>query len=222
MKIRWDIVILTFFITSLLVGFFLTVQLKIFGSKGALEALSMSDLTTLYNDLNTEVLDLKAYVQELKIKAEEYSSIAGNRERLLKTMKREIEMLKVIAGKASVEGKGIEVTVFDDKNNLQCLDLIDLVNELRAAGAIAISVNEIRIIYNSSFLKTNEGFIIDGIAIESPYTVSAIGDPETLFSSLTFPGGVARSIDAIEGVSVHVEKKENLFISSKELATNRN
>ncbi|MCX7832491.1 MAG: DUF881 domain-containing protein [Actinobacteria bacterium] len=222
MKIRWDIVILTFFITSLVVGFFLTVQLRVFGSKGALEALSMSDLTTLYNDLNTEVIELKAYVQELKIRANEYSSITGNRERLLKTMKEEIEMLRVISGAASVEGKGVEVTVFDDKNNLQSLDLIDLVNELRAAGAIAISVNNIRIIFNSSFLKTNQGFIIDGIAIGAPYTVSAIGDPETLYSSLTFPGGVAKSIDAIEGVSVSVVKKDSIFISSKKSAKSKN
>lgn len=105
MKRRWDVVVFTFFMTSLIIGFFLTVQLRIFGGREGLESLTLNELTLLYNNLNTEVADQKAYLRELEFRIEQYSSIAGGKERILKNMTNEIEKLKILSGIASVEGR---------------------------------------------------------------------------------------------------------------------
>lgn len=212
MKRRWDVVILTFFVTSLIIGFFLTVQLRIFGSREGLESLSLNELTLLYNNLNTEVADQKAYLRELEIKVEQYSSIAGGKERILKNMLDEIEKLKVLSGTASVEGEGIEIEIYDENNNLETLDIIDLVNELKSAGAFAVSVNDVRIRANSAFSKSSKGFVIDGRKVASPYRVLAVGDAETLYSAVTFPGGIANSLEAVSDVAVIVERKKKITV----------
>lgn len=215
MKIKWDVVLLTFFITSLIVGFFLTVQLRVFGQKGNLEALNVNELAELYNNLNAEVADLKAYIQELRLRSDQYHSITGSKEKILKSMDEEIRSLKIITGAAGVEGEGVEVQIFDEKDNLQTLDLVDMVNELRAAGAVAIAINNVRVIANTSILKIPGGFEIDGVRIRSPFIISAVGEPETLYSALTFPGGIVNSLEAIDGVAVIVEKRTVIYLPKR-------
>lgn len=76
-----------------------------FGGREGLESLTLNELTLLYNNLNTEVADQKAYLRELEFRIEQYSSIAGGKERILKNMTNEIEKLKILSGIASVEGR---------------------------------------------------------------------------------------------------------------------
>lgn len=214
MKFRWDIGLLTFFTASLILGFFLSVQLQVFGEKGRLESMNPNELSVLYTNLNSEVTELKAYKQELQLKIKEYADVAGGNRKLLENMKEEIRNLMIISGVGSVEGEGIEIKLEDQHDNLQTLDLVDLVNELRAAGAVAISIDNIRITFNTGILKVNGGFIVEGKEIGSPYFVVATGNKETLYSAITFPGGIADSLENIDGVSIMIEKKDRVYIPS--------
>ena len=133
----------------------------------------------------------------------------------------------MLLGLTDVTGSGIIITLRDNSNvtadSLSALDSIDyylvhdmdlrtIVNELKIAGAEAISINDQRIVQTTSI--TCEGVIIqvNGETVGSPFTIKAIGSTELLYGSLTRPGGY---IEALEntGVIVEVKKADKIDIN---------
>jgi len=90
-------------------------------------------------------------------------------------------------GKLAVKGKGIIVTLEDSEYaQIDDYDIYKLINELRLAGAEAISVNGIRVTGLTDVKTLAPGLLhIDGNPIHSPYTIKAIGDQKYLESSIT-------------------------------------
>ena len=87
-----------------------------------------------------------------------------------------------------------------------------LVNELKIAGAEAISINDERIINMSDIVDINNTFIkINGQRLVGPYVVKAIGNQKYLESGLAAKGGY---IDTMEddGKTIKVEKQKNVKI----------
>lgn len=61
----------------------------------------------------------------------------------------------------------------------------EIVNELKYAGAEAISINGIRILAMTDITDaTNDLLLINGQRISSPYEVKAIGNQTYLYSTL--------------------------------------
>jgi uncharacterized protein YlxW (UPF0749 family) len=203
--------IITFAIAALVLGFFLTVQIKVFGGENYYESLTSAELTTIYSRLNLEVTELKTSYFELKDKYEQYSTISGSTEKLLRDVRNEIHALRTFTGQTAVEGKGVVIQIVDSDNNLETGDLIDLVNELRAAGAVAVAINNVRIVAQSGIKKADDGFIIDGHFVRSPYNVEALGNADTLFSAVSFPGGIADALKSIPKVSLTITKSERII-----------
>ena len=66
---------------------------------------------------------------------------------------KELEQTRVNIGKTDVEGEGVVIRLNDNEDNdIIASDLIELVNELRYAGAEAISINDIRIINSTEIV----------------------------------------------------------------------
>lgn len=101
------------------------------------------------------------------------------------------------AGLTELTGPGVVVTVnFRTAENGEALtfvsdtDLLYLVNELRAAGAEAIAVNGHRLGAGSEIRAAGAYISVDGYATAAPYTITALGDAQTLSSALNLYGGV--------------------------------
>ena len=90
----------------------------------------------------------------------------------------EATRLRAIEGLIPVHGPGIVMVV--DASGLQALDLQDAVNNLSAAGAEAISVNDRRVPMGVSIQQTRGGVTVDGVLIATPWTISVIGDANRL------------------------------------------
>ena len=117
-----------------------------------------TDITDIENMREAE---LRKSLAEWKSKYEETSSslektnqkIAEYQEKMEKNeatselIDKELEQSNLVVGRTDVTGEGVIVTLNDGKEeNISAWDLIYLVNELRYAGAEAISINDIRII----------------------------------------------------------------------------
>jgi|GEM_PF-4291233 len=202
---------ITFMIAAFILGFFMTVQIRVFGDEKRYESLPPQELNAIYSQLNLEVYELKSNYLELKNRFEQYSAISVNTEKFIEEANKEIRALKVYTGQTAVEGRGIIIQIQDNKNNLLAGDLVDLINELRAAGALAIAVNNVRINSFSGIAKKDDGFVIDGKYIRSPYSVEALGDVDTLFSAIIIPGGIMDNLKGIPGMVVSVEKSERII-----------
>ena len=146
------------------------------------------------NDLNNAEKEL-AKIRENSTKNDSSSS----------AKEAEITLNNNLLGKTDLMGQGIEMTlkddpdatresigVFDDISDhiIHDADLRYIVNELKNAGAEAISVNGERIVSTSyiSVVDYNR-ILIDEKRITSPYEIKAIGDKKYLESMLTIKGG---------------------------------
>lgn len=163
---------------------------------------------------------LKAAEKENKIMADKVKKLeeqSGN-----ETMAKEIQSLKAKAGELPMEGKGIKVTVDDSKvvhkpgenPNLYIIhddDLLRLINELRAAGAEAISINTERILDVSEIRCAGPTVSVNNTRFSPPYIIVALGKPATLESALRLRGGVIETLK-FWGISVDVEKSDDLTV----------
>ncbi|PSR34813.1 MAG: DUF881 domain-containing protein [Sulfobacillus benefaciens] len=101
---------------------------------------------------------------------------------------------EMLAGTIPVKGPGITVVWGNGQApsgyQLTDIDLLLMVNELRAAGAEAIAINGQRITAQTEIRSAANYILINGSQQGAPFTIQAIGNPGTLKDALTLPGGL--------------------------------
>ena len=130
------------------------------------------EVSTTLNDTNKKIAEYQEKIE----KNEEASEL----------IEKELEQSNLAVGKTYVIGEGVIVTLNDGQyEDISAWDLIYLVNELRYAGAEAISINDIRITNATDIVDLAEYTYIsvDGQRLEAPYVVKAIGN-QTYLSSI--------------------------------------
>lgn len=131
---------------------------------------------------------------------------------------RELQRVKMGAGLLPVQGPGVVVTIDDSKRpskpgenpNIYLIhddDILKVINELWAAGAEAISINDQRLVANSEIRCAGPTLSVNNTRYSPPYEISAIGEPKTLESSLKLRGGVIETLQ-FWGIQVSVKKQE--------------
>lgn len=164
---------------------------------------------------NTKYQDLYQKYEEDKVKLKEYKSSLGTDDEAKELLEKELKQTNILLGLTDVKGKGIEVTLMDnEEEDIEAYDLLELVNELRLAGAEAISINGERIVAMSEIVDINYSFIVvNGNRISSPYTVKAIGDQTYLESGLTAKEyGYMDNIIKGNGKTATLERVDSLVI----------
>lgn len=114
----------------------------------------------------------------------------------------EAERLQAIDGYVPVQGPGVVLVI--DATGLTALDLQDAVNNLTAAGAEAIDVNDHRIVMGVPITQQGGGVAIDGSAVVSPWTISAVGDPNRLAQIADLMAQQLRADRRVRAVSYRV------------------
>lgn len=162
-----------------------------------------------YNEVELQYEEVEEKIDEYKTKKE---SNVETEELLTK----ELEQSNALLGKTDIVGQGIEITINEAANSdftvIKASNLISIVNDLKNAGAEAISINEERILSMSDIVDINETFIkVNGQRILAPYVVKAIGNKSYLESSLLGNGGYAEQLRSI-GHDVKITQLDNLVI----------
>ena len=92
---------------------------------------------------NSRYEELKLKYDEEAIKKQEYQDSLGTDVEASNLIEQELKETNILLGLTDVTGPGIEVTLTDNETkDIDAYDLLELVNELRLAGAEAISINE--------------------------------------------------------------------------------
>lgn len=187
-----------------------------------------TDITAIENmreaELKTELANWKEKYKETSIqydetqaKIKEYKEKEQSDIESSELIKKELKQANTLLGKTDVEGEGIIITLretnLEETGMIDANDILDIVNELRNAGAEAISVNEERIINMSDIVFINEIFInkVNGQKIEAPYVIKAIGNPSYLESALIGNGGPVDKMKKI-GHDITIEKPNKVTI----------
>ena len=206
------------------VGFLLAAQLRGVQLAGAADATNASRLETLqslYNDVVEERDGLTEQVGQLQSELELYRQQAASGDEGSEALKTELEQMEITAGLTDVEGPGVTVVLEDSTQAnvtgdeadylIHDNDILSVINELRSAGAEAISLNGERILATSEVRCTGEVVTVNGRRYAAPYVIFAIGDPDTLYSALTMRNGV---VDILSqwGITVRVTASDQLLI----------
>ena len=103
---------------------------------------STSDLSIMLKNLTDKRWQLSEAIDEAEDNLITYQNDYQNDAELIDRINNELSRLQLINGTAKVHGSGIQITV---SGNMLASDLIVILNELWAAGAEAIAVNDYRI-----------------------------------------------------------------------------
>jgi uncharacterized protein YlxW (UPF0749 family) len=72
--------------------------------------------------------------------------------------------------------------------------MLDLLQELRDAGAEVVQYGANRVVASSWFSSSGGQIQVDGQPLTRPFTVLAIGDKATMASALNIPGGIVETL----------------------------
>lgn len=176
------------------------------------------------NNLRAEVLKYKERYDnrykelekaEKELEEERKNSTENNSE--LEKKEEEIKQGNRIIGLSEVTGAGIIVTLSDSKKDASSVldpslllvhdaDVLCIINELKNAGAEAISINDQRVVPTSSIVCGGNIIEINEEKTGAPFIIKAIGLPEQLMGALSRQNGY---VDILRGASVGVELKKS-------------
>ena len=177
-----------------------------------LEAESEGDLTRILASLTTEADSLRDEVTTLKLQLLQLQTSSARDQAGVAAADDQLRSLEVLAGTVPVTGPGVTVTIDDPRAAVGYDTMIDIVQELRDAGAEAIAVNGHRVGAGTSFANRKGGVSLDGAPLGPPYRVQAIGTATTLETGLKIPGGAVDSLESLPGVHVEIERSAKLDI----------
>jgi uncharacterized protein YlxW (UPF0749 family) len=181
-----------------------------------LEAESEGDLARILASLNTETDSLREEIASLKLQLLTLQTSSARDAAAVKSAREQLTALDVLAGTSPAHGPGIVVRIDDRARTLRYDTFVDIVQELRDAGAEAIAINDRRVGVQSAFTEEGDAIVLDGARITAPYRVLAIGAPDTLDAGLAIPGGVVDTLTAANGVKVTVNRQAEVVVPALE------
>lgn len=180
----------------------------------AIETMRETELRTELADWKAKYEEMEQKLEDTNSKIEEYKTQMTSEESSKELLKQELQEAKKFLGYTDVQGEGIVITLKDNSfKDIERFDLISLVNELKLAGAEAISINEERVVTNTDIaLVNNKIILVKGRRISQPYVIKAIGDKKYLESAITIKGGYLDVIKADEK-SIDYTVEDNIKIN---------
>lgn len=197
-----------------LLGYAAVTQVRFTNVDNTYASLREQDLIDLLTGLATQTQRADAEIARLEQTRDDLRSDTGARDVALAEAKEQSDVLAIMAGMVPVTGPGITVTITETDRSVSVDSMVDMIQELRTAGAEAIQINhEVRVVAQTSFEDAVGGIRVDGKLLTSPYVVDAIGEPDTLHGAIDFPKGPRSQFEG-EGATVEVDERASLDIES--------
>ena len=209
-------------ITLFFLSIILTAQVKsISNTEEVLQGKREEQLANDYVNLQREYDDLKSKYEENQKVVEEYQTNAASNDSLIASMKTQISQLSILAGSTDLTGEGIIITLNDGESVkdpeersdaiVHDSDLITVVNELKVAGAEAISVNDQRIISTSAIRCVGPVIQVNEKKVAAPFEIKAIGNAQYLQNTMKIKNDVVDMLKQY-GVDISVRREDNIEI----------
>lgn len=173
------------------------------------------------DNLTKQKEELSVKVQDYQKKVDEYEKSAASVDGTASKMKDELDNLRVAAGYTDVEGEGVVITISPVVDvttkflrTVDDSDVLDTVNELLAAGAEAISINDERYVSGTPIREAGKNIRVNSTKFDSsePFVIKAIGNPKVLEGAFKMASSVAEMIKEQSGCDFTIEKQQNIKI----------
>lgn len=167
------------------------------------------DLVQVLDDLTNRRDRLEVEARRLEVAQERI--LAGSQGQALVEAQRRVTGLEILSGATPVSGAGVTLTITAGQRGLAPALVLDMIQELRDAGAEAIAVGGVRMVASSWVGSEGDTIVISGSQVAEPLVVIAVGEPQTIATALQIPGGVAETIRA-GGGSITIDREDRVQV----------
>ncbi|MEG0772843.1 DUF881 domain-containing protein [Clostridium sp.] len=213
---------LTMGLIFLLFGFIITTQMNSLNKQVATADNKQSpEILIEVEQLKKQRDELKKKVDELSKKNEEVETIAAGRDEEANLILKELQETRLRSGITDVKGEGITIYLTPKANlfgnltkeqPITDMELLNIVNELNASTAEAISINDIRLMGTSGIRSSGDSIIINNekISPQKRVAIKVIGDKKRLEDAVNFPGTITENLS--KKCSITIEPSDNIVI----------
>ncbi|MBC2580648.1 DUF881 domain-containing protein [Clostridium sp. DJ247] len=184
------------FIASIIIGILISTNIGFTRDTATvfLSAKQYQDAYNYKNKLYGEITGLMNQYDDYYTKLQKYKNNEENQSQIVSTINDELSENNLILGKTAVEGQGITIqlrdapieymtnTLEDQLLVIHDLDIVHVINDLRNAGAEAISINGQRVIDKTEIYCSGAFLRVNGVKIAVPFSINAIGNKEVLYN----------------------------------------
>ncbi|OEJ37991.1 hypothetical protein BGK70_07435 [Streptomyces agglomeratus] len=182
-------------------GLGLAIQVRSNSDDSALRGARQEDLVRILDELDDRTQRLEDEKQKLDDQRTELENSSDQAEEARKQTLEKERQLGVLAGTVAAQGPGITLTITDPHSTVEADMLLDAIQELRAAGAEAIQVNDVRVVADTYLVNSGGGVEVDGKKVGAPYRFKVIGKPQDLEPALNIPRGVVQTLEEERAVA---------------------
>ena len=190
---------------------------------------SLKSIKVMEDDLSIETEEL-THLHQLKEEKQKELHAFLNIKKPEKSSELLNEILlrrKMQAGYQKLQGKGVIIELMDSEeeagdgenpNNLLIhdQDILILLNDLKVAGAEALSVNGQRIVARSEIKCSGATITINGTTYGQPFIIKAIGDPKQLEAAVLSPDSYGDILQQLYHIRLKTEIKDFVEIRAFE------
>ena len=201
----------------LLLGIAIVTQVRQNESGDSLETARPADLLVLLDSLRQREATLNAEVSELQNTLNSLQASGNNDQAAIQAAQARLAALSILVGAVGATGPGVTVTIDDPGPGVSPEVMLDVINELRAAGAEAIEINDahqsVRVGVDTWVVGMPGSLTVDSKTLSPPYSILAIGDPPTLAAAMNIPGGAEDSIKRV-GARMSVRQADRVDVTT--------
>ena len=191
-------------------GFLVVVQLHTQAVDQGLSALSIQDLTELVANVTARNNQLREEIATLEAQHRTLSTAVQNGDTSTVGIRNDLTHVLAWSGAMGVTGAGVRVSVH---GVVPAVAVNGLINELRNAGAEAISIGGVRLVAGVVVDGMPGSLSVGGVPLADPAIVLAVGQPETLAGSLSRAVGLVAQMTArYPDASVNVDSLDLVTI----------
>jgi uncharacterized protein YlxW (UPF0749 family) len=206
--------ILTLTMMAFLLGFLIVVQIRAQGGGSDLENRTAQELTLVVANLNTRNDQLRTEVAVLERQVAAHQAAQARGGSSAGQIEADLQRLRAWTGTSAVAGPGIRVTL---RGPIPGTAVGDLLNELRNAGAEALSVGGVRVVAGAVVAGDPAQLSVENTPLGQILVVEAIGNSAALTGTLTRAGGIVAQLEATyPDISVEVTPADRLDLAATE------
>jgi uncharacterized protein YlxW (UPF0749 family) len=204
-------------VLCLVLGIAIVTQVRQTKSGDSLDTARPADLLVLLDSLRQREATLNTEVNDLQNTLNSLQASGNTDQAAIKSAQARLAALSILAGAVGATGPGVTITIEDPGPGVSPEAMLDVINELRAAGAEAIEINDahqsVRVGVDTWIVGTPGALTVDTKTLVPPYSILAIGDPPTLAAAMNIPGGAEDSVKRV-GARMSVQQAGRVDVTT--------
>jgi uncharacterized protein YlxW (UPF0749 family) len=200
-------------VLCLLLGFAFAVQVRSTDTGAPTAGQREEDLVRILDNLNNQEDRLRQQIADQRAALDQLTSSDSQSAAALQEARSRAQAIGVLNGTVAAQGPGLRMTIRDPERRVEVADLLDVIEELRGAGAETMQIDGVRVGVSTAVTGDPGALALDDRPLKAPYDVVVIGSPQDLETAMNIPGGVVQRITG-EGGSVDIAQEQQVVVDA--------